>query len=106
MIRDFNRPEETAWLLGGSADLSHWGMQGLKINVKYIEGDTPDCGASASPDQNEWDLNLDYAPPQPALAGLGLRLRLGRVEQQDPCSGQDASDITDIRFILNYAFDL
>ena len=106
MIRDFNRPEETAWLLGGSADLSHWGMKGLKINVKYTEGDTPDCGASASPDQNEWDLNLDYSPPQPVLAGLGLRLRLGRVEQQDSCIGQDARDVTDIRLILNYAFAL
>lgn len=105
MIRDFSRPEETAWLLGGTADLSTWGAPGLNVNIKYIDGDTPDCGTSASPDQNEWDLNLDYSPPQPSLAGLGLRLRLARLEQQDSCDGQDARDVTDIRLILNYAFN-
>ena len=106
MIRDFNRPEETAWLLGGTADLSRWGAPGFKVNVKYTDGDTPDCGTSASPDQNEWDLNLDYSPPQASLAGLNLRLRLGWINQQDSCARQDGTDITDIRLILNYALDL
>ena len=106
MIRSFNRPEETAWLLGGTADLSGWGAPGLSVNVKYIDGDTPDCGSSASPDQNEWDVNLDYSPPQPLLAGLGLRLRFGWLNQKNSCNGQDARDTADIRLILNYAFDL
>ena len=41
MIADFNQPEETAWLLGGTADLAHWGATGFKLNLKYIAGDTP-----------------------------------------------------------------
>jgi hypothetical protein len=106
MIKDFNRPQETAWLLGATADLSHWGAEGLELNVKYIDGDTPDCGISASPDQSEWDLNLNYSPPQPALAGLGLRLRFGWVDQENSCNRQDARDVTDIRLVLNYEFEL
>jgi hypothetical protein len=102
MIADFNRPEETAWLLGGTADLAHWGATGFKLNLKYIAGDTPDCGISASPDRDEWNLNLDYAPPQTALAGLALRLRLGWSNQDDTCSRGDANDIADVRFIINY----
>ena len=106
MIKDFNRPEEQAWLLGGTVDLSNWGVRGFKVNAKYTEGDTPDCGKSASPDQSEWDLNLNYTPAPPNLAGLNLRLRLGWVDQDDTCGRRDGVDIADARFILNYAFDL
>ena len=105
LIKDFDRPGETAWLLGGTVDFSRWGARGFKVNLKYIDGDTPDCGASASPDQNEWDLNLEYAPPQPALVGLDLRLRFGWVDQDDSCNGSDAQDVADIRFIVNYPFE-
>lgn len=106
MIRDFNRPEEQAWLLGGTIDLSNWVVHGFKVNAKYTQGDTPDCGKSASPDQSEWDLNLDYSPPHSSLAGLDLRLRFGWVDQDDTCGRRDGVDIADVRFILNYAFDL
>jgi hypothetical protein len=104
MIRDFDRPEEEAWLLGGTIDLSDWGVRGFKVNAKYIEGDTPDCGDSASPDHTEWDLNLDYAPPSPALDGLNLRLRFGWADADDTCD-REGIDIADVRFILNYAFE-
>lgn len=105
MIKDFDRPEESAWLVGATADFSHWGARGFKANVKYTEGDTPDCGKNASPDQSEWDLNLDYAPQHPTLAGLNLRLRMGWVDQDDTCGIRDGLDVADVRLILNYAFE-
>lgn len=91
--------------MGGTVDLSCWGAPGFKVNAKYTEGNTPDCGKSASPDQSEWDLNLDYAPANPSLAGLNLRLRLGWVDQDETCGRRDGVDIADVRFILNHAFD-
>lgn len=105
MIGDFNRPEETAWLVGGSADLAAWGAKDFKLNLKYVAGDTPDCGTSASPDRDEWDLNLTYTPRQTAVAGLTMRLRLGWVNQQHTCGRNNGVDIADLRFIVNYPLE-
>ena len=115
MISDFNRREETAWLVGGSADLAAWGARDFKLNLKYVAGDTPDCGTSASPDRDEWNVNLSYAPSQATLAGLVVRLRLGWVglgwvglgwvNQQRTCGRSDGNDFADVRFIVNYPLE-
>ena len=104
LINDFDRPEETAWLLGGTVDFDGLGIRGLSVNAKAIYGDTPDCGVSASPDQDEYNLNFNYKPPLKKLAGLLLQLRFGWVDQDDSCQGHDAVDITEVRFVTNYAF--
>ena len=105
LINDFDRPEETAWLLGGTVELDSFGARGLSVNAKAIYGDTPDCGVSGSPDQDEYNLNFNYRPPLPKLAGLLLQLRFGWVNRDDSCEGDDAVDITEVRFVTNYAFD-
>ena len=40
MINDFDRPEETAWLLGGTVDLDSLGVRGLSVNAKAVFGDS------------------------------------------------------------------
>ena len=105
LINDFDRPEESAWLLGGTVELDRFGAPGLSINAKAIYGDTPDCGVSASPDQDEYNLNFNYRPPRSILAGLLLQLRFGWVDRDDTCEGGDAIDITEVRFVTNYAFN-
>lgn len=105
LINDFDRPEESAWLLGGTVNFDTLGVRGLSVNAKGIWGDTPDCGESASPDQDEYNLNFNYRPPLNKLAGLFLQLRFGWVEREDTCQRNDAVDITEVRFVTNYAFD-
>ena len=105
LINDFDRAEESAWLLGGTVEFDSLGVHGLSINAKGIFGDTPDCGTTASPDQDEYNLNFNYKPPLPKLAGLLLQLRFGRVEQDDTCVGGDAVDVSEVRFVTNYAFE-
>lgn len=109
LINDFNRPEETAWLIGGTVDFASLGARGLAINAKAIFGDTPDCGVSSSRDQDEYNLNINYRPPLAKLAGLLLQLRFGWVERSDTCSSdsgpQIADDIAEVRFVTNYAFE-
>lgn len=101
MVKDFNRPGEKAWLVSGSVTLSSWGLPGVRLNGKYITGTTPDHGSNASPDQDEFDLNLEYRPQAPALAGLKVRLRKAWIDQQGSVSG-NAQDLEDIRFIVDY----
>ena len=83
-----------------------WGWPGLQINGKYIAGDTPDCGKSASPDQDEIDVTLQYKPKAEKFKGLSLRLRGAWIDQQDSCNAGDAHDVTDFRVIVNYEFAL
>jgi hypothetical protein len=105
MISDFDRPEESAWLLGGTVDLDSLGAPGLSINAKAIAGDTPDCGGTASPDQQEYNLNFKYRPGMAKLAGLLLQLRFARVYRDDTCRGNDGVDVSEVRFVVNYEMD-
>ena len=102
MINDFNRAEETALLLGGTVDFSSFGVRGLKVNAKAIFGNTPDCGRSASPDQDEYNLNFNYQPALAKLAGLSLQLRFASVRRDNSCRGDDGDDIEEIRFVARY----
>jgi hypothetical protein len=105
MINDFDRPEESAWLLGATVDFETLGARGLSVNGKAIYGDTPDCGVSASPDQNEYNLNFNYRPPAPLLTGLLLQLRFGWVQRDAICTGSGDIDVAEVRFVTNYQFE-
>jgi len=100
IIKDFNRADEDAWLLGFSYDFSRVGIPGLSSFVNYARGDTPDSGKNASPDQEELDVTVDYRFKNGPLKGLWLRGRAAFVDQDDDVSG--AVDLQDYRFIVNY----
>jgi hypothetical protein len=99
MIESFNRANEDAWLVGASYDFAEIGLPGLSSFVNYARGDTPDSGSSASPDQRELDITVDYRFQYRALEGLWLRARAAFVDQDNDVNG--AGDMEDIRVILN-----
>ncbi len=96
--KDFDRAGEDAWLLGVSYDFSFLGIDGLSAFANYARGDTPDSGKIASPDQEEFDLTVDYHFKKGPLKGFWLRFRSAHVNQDGP-GGQD---IDNFRIILNY----
>lgn len=98
MISDFNRAGEDAWLIGFSYVFESLGLPGLSTFVNYAQSDTPGQGTSASPDQQELDITVDYHFQAAAVDGLWLRLRWGQLDQH----GVGANEITDTRIILNY----
>ncbi len=100
MIKSFNRADEDAWLIGASYDFARIGAPGLSSFVNYAQGNTPDSGSNASPDQREFDITVDYRFQSDALKGLWLRARAAFVDQENDVAG--ASDVNDIRVILNY----
>lgn len=98
MLKDFDRADEDAWLIGLSSDFRYFGEHGFSGFINYARGDTPDQGSNASPDQSELDITLDYKPIAGTFKGLWFRLR-GALVDQDGNGGQD---LKDIRFIVNY----
>jgi hypothetical protein len=46
---------------GGTADLSNWGAHGFKVNARYTEGGTLDCGIRDSLDMVDVRFILNYA---------------------------------------------
>ncbi len=96
--KDFDRAGEDAWLLGVSYDFSFLGIDGLSAFANYARGDTPDSGKIASPDQEEFDLTVDYHFKKGPLKGFWLRFRSAYVNQDGP----GGRDIDNFRIILNY----
>ena len=75
-------------------------MPGLSAFINYAEGDTPERGEAASPDQDELDITVDYRFQSQPLKGLWLRARAAFVDQDNGVNGAD--DIDDYRLIVNY----
>jgi outer membrane OprD family porin len=102
IVKDFDRADEGAWLIGFAYDFSFIGINGLSAYTNYAQGYTPDTGSAASPDQSEWDITIDYRPDIPALEGLSLRYRRANIDQD----GAGAIDLVDNRIILNWEIPL
>ncbi len=100
MIQSFNRAKEDGWLVGLSYDFSRIGVPGLSGFINYADGDTPDNGPLASPDQIEFDVTLDYRFQSRPLQGFWLRARAATLDQEGDVAG--ANDVDDVRIILNY----
>ena len=102
IIKDFDRAGEDAWLIGLSYNAAELGLDGLSVFANYVDGNTPDSGLNASPDQQELDITADYYFPKTVADGLWLRTRVALLNQQGP----DATDQQDYRIILNYTLPL
>ena len=103
IVEDFDRAGEDAWLLGFSYDFSRIGPGDLSLFGNVVSGDTPDSGSSASPDETEYDLTIDYRFREQWAERLWVRLRAAYIDQDEAVGG---NDFFDFRIILNYEFDL
>lgn len=100
ITRKFKRPEERAWLLGLSWDLGRLGLKDFGAVLNFARGYTPDSGRNASPDEQEFDVTIDYRPRQGWLRGTWLRFRAAYISQDDGLS------INEYQLIFNYDLDL
>ena len=98
MESKFDRAGEDAWRTGLSYDFRFVGIDGLSAFVDYARGNTPDSGPAASPDQDEFDLTVDYRFKKGPFESLWLRFRGAVLNQHGP----NARDIVNFRIILNY----
>lgn len=99
IVQDFNRAGEDAWLIGVSYDFKHASLPGFSGFVNFASGDGRTDGGA---DEDEYDITVDYRPPEGFFDGLWLRTRVAHVDQH----GANANDFTDYRVIVNYTVPL
>ena len=101
MLSDFDRPGESALLLGVSYDFKNVGVPGFSAFTNYATGFDAETVSSSSgerfSDQTEVDVTFDYVFPEGRLEGLWLRLR-GAFRREDGAP----RDEYQLRVILNY----
>jgi hypothetical protein len=99
MRSHFNRAGELAWLVGASWHLKRVGIPGLSAFVNFARGTSALDGRSGDslPNQQEFDLTVDYQLPEGRLKGFWLRLRYAFLDVDG-----DADPAHDFRVILNY----
>ena len=97
MVGDFTRAGEDSWRVGLAYDFSQIGLRGFSANANYVQGNTPDSGPVATPDQNEWNLTVDYKPTPDFLKNLWLRVRVGENELEGERTREE------FRIIINYS---
>jgi hypothetical protein len=93
-VQDFDRAGEGAFLFRLGYEFPH--VEGLSAYALVVLGTDPD--AEGQYRQDEYDFNVQWAPPKGVLKGLSLRVRYGIVNQH----GGNVSDLTDFRAICNY----
>ena len=101
MLSDFDRPGESAVLLGLSYDFKEVGLPGFSAFTNFAAGFDADStfnnNAARLTDQHELDVTFDYVFPEGPAEGLWLRLRgAWRHEEGAP------RDDYQLRVILNY----
>ena len=104
--QNFARANEKGWLIGAAYDFSALGLFGLVGNFNFARGtDATDPKTHmGAPNQNEFNLKIDYRPPWLAptvLRGLALTVRASLYDQGD---GQRLA--RQIHVILNWEWNI
>ncbi len=101
MLSDFDRPGESAVLLGLSYDFENVGVPGFSAFTNFAAGFDAESAFGGSTaqisDQQEVDITFDYVFPEGPLEGLWLRAR-GAWRREDGAP----RDEYQLRVILNY----
>jgi hypothetical protein len=100
--QDFDRASEKAWLLGFSYDFKDF-VKGLSTTVNFARGvDAVDPATTRElPDENEWDMTLDYRIQAGPLRGIWVRLRNAYVDFNN-----GGGHSNNVRVIINYPLSL
>ncbi len=96
-VEDFNRDGEDASLLKAAYQFKS--LRGLSAYGLWVRGSEPNAAGELSRD--EYDLNVQWAPPDGMIKGLSVRLRYALVKQD----GGSSDDLEDFRLIFNYTME-
>lgn len=97
-VEDFNRDGEDAWLL--RAGYNFGSVPGLSMYGLYVDGSDPQSATEYA--KSEYDLNMQWVPPEGTLKGLMVRLRYANVSHDDPGS----TELDDLRLMVYYDLPL
>ena len=86
-------------LFGLSYNTDYFSSLGLSSYINIAHGwdaEDPLTGADL-PDRTEYDLTVDYKPPEGFLQGLWIRARYNYIDTDG-----DGEEVHDFRLIINY----
>lgn len=92
-VQDFNRAGEDSLMLRAGYDFKS--VPGLSMYGLWVNGTQPDNPLQS--EQDEYDLNLQWAAKTGTFKGLSVRLRYAVVKQEI-----GGPDLQDFRLIINY----
>lgn len=96
---DFDRANEKALLLGLSFNSRLFSSAGLSTFINIAHGtDAKDPATGLNlPDRTEYDITVDWKPPEGVLEGLWVRARYNHIDNEG-----DGANNYDYRLVLNY----
>jgi hypothetical protein len=99
-VQDFNRAGEGAFIVKASYDFTRLGLEGVSAYALYVHGwgRVNPSTKNSVPDENEFDVDLQWRPKWKFLKGLWFRTRYANVQQYEG----DKNSINDFRVIVNY----
>jgi hypothetical protein len=103
IVEDFDRAGEDAWMIGGNHSFGRVGAGDLSLFANIASGRTPNTGPVATPNENEYDLTVDYRIKEGPAKNLWLRFRSALIDQDEKFGGDD---FLDLRIIINWDFGI
>jgi hypothetical protein len=103
-VQDFNRAGEDAFIVKASYDFTRLGVEGVTMYALYVRGwgRVDPITKNSVPDEQEFDVDLQWRPQWEFLKGLWLRTRYANVHQYEG----DNNTLHDFRVIVNYDIPL
>lgn len=95
---DFIGADERSWQVRYDLDMSGFGVPGLTLMSRYVNGFGIDVGTATAAKEHELDLEAKYVIQSGAAKDLSLRVR-NAVYRAD---SSYAGDINEVRFIAEY----
>jgi hypothetical protein len=103
-VQDFNRAGEDAFIVKASYDFTRLGIEGVTAYALYVRGwgRVDPITKNSVPDEQEFDVDLQWRPQWEFFKGLWLRTRYANVHQYEG----DENTLHDFRVIVNYDIPL
>jgi hypothetical protein len=103
-VQDFNRAGEDAFMVKASYDFTRLGLEGVAAYALFVHGwgRVDPATKNSVPDENEFDVDLQWRPKWKFLKGLWFRTRYANVHQYERAE----NTLHDFRVIVNYDFPL
>jgi hypothetical protein len=88
-------------MTGGNHTIGRVGPGDLSLIANIASGKTPNTGPLATPNENEYDLTVEYRIKEGPAKNLWLRFRSAFIDQDEKFDGDD---FLDLRLIINWDF--
>lgn len=100
----FIKPEELTWHAMYSHDFKPYGLDGLRMTLRYLHGSGIERPGFEDNKETETNYIISYVVPEGSLKGLGLEWRHIRTDTKYGAGYQPGADFVENRIITTYTY--